>query len=390
MVWTIIRTIDIVSFILMLFGGFYLLVFGLYSLPAALHRPSKSRKKNRIAVLFPAYKEDGVIVESVRSFLEQDYPGEMYDVVVISDHMTDETNRALEALPVRLLMADYAESTKAKALNLAVDSLEKELYDIVVILDADNQVDPVFLSQINNTFNRGVKAVQAHRVAKNRNTNIAVLDAVSEEINNSIFRKGHIKLGFSSALIGSGMAFDYKWFAENIKHVSSTGEDKELEALLLRQRIYIDYLDDVYVYDEKTQKQGVFYKQRRRWLAAQFGTLARFGKDLPGAIVEKNWDLCDKLVQWMLLPRVVTVGLIFAFAVAMTLISWTHSIKWWLLLLMVAFALAAAIPDYMVDEKLRKAVRNVPVLGFMMVLNMFRLKGANKKFIHTEHSNQES
>jgi len=35
---------------------------------------------------------------------------------------------------------------------------------------------------------------------------LALLDGISEEINNNIFRKGHQTLGLSSALIGSGMA----------------------------------------------------------------------------------------------------------------------------------------------------------------------------------------
>ena len=52
--------------------------------------------------------------------------------------------------------------------------------------------------------------MQGHRVAKNHNTNLATLDAVSEEINNNIFRSGHRAIGLSSALIGSGMAFDYE------------------------------------------------------------------------------------------------------------------------------------------------------------------------------------
>lgn len=104
---------------------------------------------------------------------------------------------------------------------------------------------------MNDALDSGIQAVQAHRTAKNRDTDTAVLDAASEEVNNSIFRRGHVALGFSSALIGSGMAFDYKWFRENIACCTTSGEDKELEALLLRQGIYIDYLDDVRVLDER-------------------------------------------------------------------------------------------------------------------------------------------
>lgn len=90
-----------------------------------------------------------------------------------------------------------------------------------------------------------------------------------------------VALGFSSALIGSGMAFDYKWFRENIACCTTSGEDKELEALLLRQGIYIDYLDDVRVLDEKVQGEGAYYNQRRRWIAAQFYALSSAVRQLP-------------------------------------------------------------------------------------------------------------
>ena len=39
--------------------------------------------------------------------------------------------------------------------------------------------------------------MKRHRITKRRDTNITVLEAVSEEINNSIFRKGQTGLGFS-------------------------------------------------------------------------------------------------------------------------------------------------------------------------------------------------
>ena len=89
-------------------------------------------------------------------------------------------------------------------------------------------------------------------------------DYKREEVNNSIFRRGHVRLGLSSALIGSGMVFNYQWFHDNVKYLSTAGEDKELEVLLLKQRIFIEFLDEVYVYDEKTQEEKGFYTQRRR------------------------------------------------------------------------------------------------------------------------------
>lgn len=377
---------DSILFILLATTVLYLFIFALFSVRRRYLDFRPARKNRRIAVLYPAYKEDKVIEASVTSFLGQEYPKDLYDVVVISDKMQDETNRRLAELPIRLLKVDFENSSKARALNFAMDQLKGSGYEIVVILDADNTVNPDFLQWINRVYEGGIKAIQAHRVAKNLNTDTAVLDAVSEEINNSIFRKGHVQLGFSSALIGSGMAFDYKWFEENIKKVSSAGEDKEIEVLLLKQGIYIEYLDEVLVYDEKTQKEGNFYNQRRRWLAAQFGSLGSTLKDLPGALFGGNRDYADKILQWLMLPRIVVLGLTGLLAVAVTLLDWQLGLKWWGLLLLLLFALCLAIPDYLVDKKFNRAMRKIPLLGIMMVLNFFRLRGANKKFIHTDHS----
>ena len=102
-------------------------------------------------------------------------------------------------------------------------------------------------------------------MAKNLNTGMAYLDAISEEINNSIFRLGHVNLGMSAALIGSGMAFEYPLFYDAMMDNTSVGGfDRVLEMKLLYKGIHIHYLLDTIVRDEKIQKANSFYKQRRR------------------------------------------------------------------------------------------------------------------------------
>lgn len=377
--------IDSIFFFLMALSVGYLLVFAAASISKRNYFYPIAKKKYRFAVLFPAYKEDKVIERSVHSFLQQEYPKENYDVVVISDKMEEITNQQLRQLPIDLLIVDFENSSKAKALNFAMDKLSDRDYDMVIILDADNTVQSDFLERLSNAYECGANVIQAHRMAKNLNTSTAILDAVSEEINNSIFRTGHVKLGLSSALIGSGMAFEYNWFKENIRKVSSAGEDKELEMLLLKQRIYIDYMDDLPVYDEKTQKENAFNNQRRRWLSAQYASLWQALPDLPDAIFTKNIDYCDKIAQWIMLPRVLLIGTIGLLSIITTLINWELSIKWWVLLLLLFMALCMAIPDYLVNKQLKKAIWKVPLLAINMFFNLFRMKGVNKKFIHTEH-----
>ena len=362
----------------------YPLIYSLASLGTRKSYYSTANKQHKFAILFPAYKEDRVILPVVESFLQQHYPQELYKVIIISDHMQETTNERLAQLPITLLKANYENSSKAKALNFAMDHFGRDEFDAVVILDADNIVDTNFLLEINKVFDAGVQAIQAHRTAKNRNTDIAVLDGLSEEVNNSIFRRGHVRLGISSALIGSGMIFNYQWFHDNVKHLVTTGEDKELEVLLLKQRIFIEFLDEVYVYDEKTQGEKGFYNQRRRWLATQFAQWGRVFKDLPRAILSGNIDYSDKLIQWMLPPRLILFGGIIVMGSIMQIIDWPLALKWWALFLIMGVTLCLAIPDKLVDDRFKKSINKLPLLFIMMVVNLFRMKGMNKKFVNTE------
>lgn len=367
----------------------YLFVFALFSMRRTDDDYPPARRQRRFLTLIPAYKADAVVVRAAGAALGQTYPRELHRVAVIADRMRPETLEALRKLPVEVLEVHFENSSKARALTLAADTYGPEAADAVTVLDADNIVPDDYIARLNDVFDSGVEAVQAHRTAKNRDTDTAVIDAASEEINNAIFRRGHVALGLSSALIGSGMALCWEWFYRNIRRCVTAGEDKELEALLLRERIYIGYLDSLHVLDEKVQAEGAYYDQRRRWIAAQFYALAAAVRRLPGAIAAGNVDYCDKLLQWCLPPRMLLLGLVPLWTVAMTALDPAASVKWWVVVLMLCFALAFALPDAQTDERLGRALRRLPKLFLLTVRNLFRLRGTRDRFIHTEHTGAE-
>lgn len=351
----------------------------------------KKEKKNcitkyrRIALLIPAYREDEVILECVESCLSQNYPREKFDIIVISDRMEEATNRQLAALPIHLVIVNFQNSTKAKALNLAMSRYDD--YDIALILDADNTIGPDFLKMNNEAFeNEHICAFQSHRIAKNLNTNLAFLDAISEEINNSIFRQGHVNVGLSSALIGSGMAFNYKLLKEKLANIPAVGGfDRALELTLFKEGLKIGYLPEALVLDEKIQTQRDFSRQRRRWMSAQLHYFREFIKDVPHAVYTRNWDFCDKMFQQMSIPRLILLGSIFIIAGILSFISWVTAIKWWFLLIVLMVTLTIAIPRNLFTNRLFLATVELPMSFFSMFFNLFRMKGANKKFIHTKH-----
>lgn len=410
MFWHLVHFIDISLWLLMAASTAYILF---YALVSTLWKKRVSRltryltgqvlamrKKDYFSylILYPAYNEDRVIVNSVQKFLAQYYPYNSFHVAVISDHMQPETNKKLAELPITLLLPVFDKSSKAKAMQYAMDHFQKaevrgqrsEDFDYIVILDADNVVEPHFLEQLNTECAKGYKAIQCHRCAKNNDNDIAVLDGVSEEINNTIFRRAHNRIGLSSALIGSGMCFDFHWFKENVYKLTTAGEDRELEALLLQQKIYIQYEPDIHVFDEKVSNKDNFQKQRLRWMTAQIQSLFNLLPYIPKAIMTFNLDFIDKTIQQALIPRSMLVVGALGMSVIMTLFSFIFSnywyIKWWCLFLTICIALYIATPRQLRSHSVFGKLLSLPKLVWKMVMNILKIDRKNTDFIHTTHS----
>lgn len=385
---TIIHLIDFLLWLFVAGSVFYVSLFAIISL-----FPTRSSSKNinkesrhtRFLVLFPAYKEDSVIINSLNKFVEQDYPRDCYDVAVIADHMQDDTIAVLRDLPIKVLVPHFDKSSKAKALQYAIGNIGSD-YDYVVILDADNVVENKFLTQLNQKLSvKQYTAIQCHRCAKNKDNEIAVLDGVSEEINNSIFRKAHNAIGLSSALIGSGMCIKYNWFVDNVNLLTTAGEDRELEALLLRQGKYIKYEEFIYVYDEKVSNQDNFQRQRLRWMTAQLQSLSSMLPYIPKAIRKHNVDYIDKTIQQALIPRSILIALTLLLSVITLIINPVASIKWWCLFFSVGIAILIATPSKLRTKSIIRSIKFLPKLIWKMCCNILRIDTSNKDFIHTTH-----
>lgn len=382
--------LKILQYIFLIYLGFsslYILVFSFAGLFRLKAKSRTAESLNKFAVLIPAYKEDEVILEVAEEATKQNYPPEKFDVIVIADSFQPQTIRALQSLPVTLLEVSFEKSTKSKALNAAMHEMGDE-YDVAVVLDADNIMEADFLQKMNAAFKKDNIAVQGHRVAKNTNTSFALLDAISEEINNHIFRHGHRVLGMSAALIGSGMGIRYNYFKQMMQSIDAVGGfDKEIELKLLRERHLIEYLPDAFVYDEKVQKAEVFQNQRRRWLSAQ---LHYFSKDIFKAtwhlISRGNLDYFDKAIQLIQPPRVMLMGLLMFLSLISIIVNpLVFTIIWLGILLACIMALLFATPGRFYNPKTLGALATLPRALGLMFLSLMKLRGANREFIHTEH-----
>ena len=375
MLWNIYIIIDWTLFFIISLTVGYLGFFALMSLFTRHSETPSAKKENRFIVLIPSYRSGKSIEMTVNSILGQSYPQRLFDVTVIADHESEMTKFHLAQQPVTLLTPDFEKSTRTKSFQLAINNLPQfKIYDVVVILEAGDVVETDFLTQMNDAYEAaGTKAIQTHKLSFNRDTTSARLSAIFEEINNSIFRRGHITLGLSAAMASSGMAFDFAWFKQQIQNAKPTWTDKELEAQLLRQHIYVDYFDNVYVYNEKTRQADDFNRQHRHIIANQFKSIFRNIRYLPTALLNRHYDLADKLLQWLLVPRMLMMLIVVGMSLITPIIYFTSALKWWGIFSVILFIFALATPNYLVDDKWDTTFFKVPFILLHPLLAKFKL-----------------
>lgn len=392
MMYTVLHIFFLIIFIYLSINITYLLIVSIAGIFYNRKTFQFSDEKKRIAVLITSYREDDVILNTVKTASEHNYPADKFDVFVAADHLRHSTIEALKKLKAEINEVKFPSGSKARSLNFLLNKIHPLKYDIALVLDGDNIMMPGFLEKINTAFQKGYKCVQGHRTAKNRNTPVAVLDGISEEMNNHLFRKAQRALGFSSSLIGSGMAFE---FPELVRIYNKPGIldnpacDREVDFEMLKTGTTIHYLGDAIVLDEKVSRQDVFENQRRRWLESQLTHLKLFfskNEQVP----RKTKDYWNKLFINLIPPRIFFVVIFSLIFIVCVLQFATHSnitgikIFWWVLLFSAyVIAMVAAIPASFIKPSTFGALFHLPSLIISYLRAVFTMKSGRKEFVHT-------
>lgn len=351
--------------------------------------------KRKIAVLITTYKEDDVILETASKACSHDYPSSRFDVFIAADQLKPETIVQLQRLPARIHPLMFESGSKARSLNFLLNRLDINEYDIALVLDGDNIMLPGTLEKINTAFARGYRAVQAHRTAKNLNTTIAVLDALSEEVNNHLFRKAQRVLGLSSTTIGSGMAFEpfrLKEIYNKPGILDNPACDRVVDFEMMKQGVEVEYIDDALVLDEKVAVENVYRGQRRRWLESQLIHLRLFFSRRE-KVSRKTRDYWNKLFINLLPPRMLFLAIFAAISIVVlagylartnvTGIAW----PWWALLFAAyLLSILLSVPTGFYNLRTLKAILSLPLLVFSFIKAAFSLKPGRKEFVHTPKS----
>ncbi len=171
------RVLSIVNYVVLIMIAIPLLMQLLYVVFAFIPKKKwpKSEKKARFAFLIPAHNEADVIAGTIKDlFATQNYPRELYDVIVVAHNCTDNTAELAEQAGAKVIILDDPDPTHRMALyplkhgiNEIMKLEGEEAYDVVIHLDADNHLSPDYTSLMNDAFQSGVDFARGYEGALN-------------------------------------------------------------------------------------------------------------------------------------------------------------------------------------------------------------------------------
>jgi hypothetical protein len=298
-------------------AGAPLAALGAYQLALAaaafLHRPyARVDASLRVTVVVPAHDEATTIANCVRSLLAQDYPRELYEVVVVADNCTDDTGAVAENAGGRVLVRfDQDLRGKGHALRWTIDRLldEQRPADAVAVVDADSTADAAFLSNLVRPLDHGAGAAQGESLLLDDGTPASAFRAAAFLLVNRVRPSGRAVLGLPSHLAGNGMLVRADVLRENPWSAYSSAEDLEYGLQLRVRGIEPRFAQGAILRSPTAPNEQAAATQQLRWEGGK-AHLARtwIPRLLRTAVRERRPDLVDAAVELAVPPLAMVVG----------------------------------------------------------------------------------
>jgi len=263
---------------LILFYMYHLLFFllGLAIARPALGSP-RGPGRHRFVIVIPAYNEENVIYQSVLSILGCDYHKKLFEVYVIADNCTDKTAELAESAGAKVLRRfNKAQRGKQYALEWAFGHIDLNAYDAVVILDADNHIDPGFLAVMDYHLAKGDKVIQGYIETKNPCDSWVTANYAYMMWYVSRLQMFRTKVELSAILGGTGYCVSTDVLRRIGWNVRSLVDDAEYTCQLILADERVVFAPGAVVYDQKPVRLSDSLKQRLRWMRGQTQITIRY------------------------------------------------------------------------------------------------------------------
>lgn len=271
-------TSGVIFFALLLFVMIYWTV-----IPLALYQHYREHQRTvdvdewpAVTAIVPAYNEEGYVGDCIDSLLQNTYPDDCLEIVVIDDGSTDNTlaeARERESDRVRVLHKENG--GKHSAMNYALETIDS---DLVVSVDADSIISPDAIQQLVRTYlwHDEPCAVAGNIKIHYRNSSLERIQALEYIVSINMFRRALDHLGIVQVVPGCLGLFERET-VEKIGGFSgeTVTEDFDLTLEILKQGYDIHYSGNAIARTEAPTTLRGLHNQRLRWFRGTIQTLVK-------------------------------------------------------------------------------------------------------------------
>lgn len=319
---------DIVDILLMALAIICALLFAyqfVYTLVALFKKLPVyvEKEKCRYAFLVAANNEGEVIAHLINSLNSLNYPKDLYKVFLVADNCTDGTAEAARQAGANVYERFNDEQKgKGYALDYLLGQIKKdygfEAFDGYIIFDADNLVDPEYLTEMNKMFSNQRRIITSYRASKNFGSNwISATSSIWFMREARFINRAREILGLSCTVSGTGYVVPRDIIIANDgwKYFKLT-EDAQLSTETIINGDKIGYCETAIFYDEQPIRFIDSWRQRLRWTRGFYEIVHIYGGKIFKRMITKADFACYDLLMLL------TPGYLFVFAIVANLVLW--------------------------------------------------------------------
>jgi hypothetical protein len=222
----------------------------------------------QLAVVVPAHNEEAQIIGTLRSIEASSYPAANRRIVVVADNCTDRTAAVARAAGIEVWEREEPHRRgKGYALEWAFSRvLDDPSIEAVCVIDADCEVSSNLLGALAARLRAGAQAVQAPYLISNPDASpAAALRWAGFALFNVIRPLGRHRLGLSSGLLGTGMAFSRSLLLRSPWLAFSYAEDREQHLRWVIDGARVEFAPEAQVRSSAPTTAIGAQAQMRRW-----------------------------------------------------------------------------------------------------------------------------
>ncbi len=236
----------------------------------------KAKKQHKFGIVIPARNEKDVISDTIKCILKSDYPRDMFDIFVVADNCTDDTAeraRKAGAICYERFDPDPKHHKAGYALKYLFEKIMEEHpgeYEAFIKFDADNHMEPDYISRMNDAFDAGVKCARGYSNSKNIDQNIVAGISGLWYIRDCRFASNfRSAIGQGTMLGGAGMMFAAEIIEKHGWDCLTSSDDTEFTMRRLNEdKIKTMYVKDAIVYEDQPATVKETFKRYMRMARA--------------------------------------------------------------------------------------------------------------------------